>query len=65
MNEQIQVDTLTNYQKARWIALMECVSIIDEVAEKKNIPLENIQFNHPAMVHYVDEVSDHIAKMLN
>lgn len=65
MNKYQAVNSLNSYQKARWIALMECITIIDEVAEKKQIPVDQIQYNHPAMMHYVDEVSDHIQKMID
>lgn len=55
---------MTEYEQARWIALMECVAIIGDTAEKKQVPFEQIQFNHPAIMHYVDEISDHVARTL-
>lgn len=56
---------MNNYQQSRWIALMECVSLIEEAAQKKQVPFEKVQFNHPAMMHYVDEISDHVARILS
>lgn len=55
---------MTEYEQARWVALMDCVSLIGEAADKSNIPFESVQFNHPAMMHYVDEISDHVARTI-
>lgn len=59
MNQQ-----MSEYEQARWIALMDCVALIGDAAEKNQVPFEQVQFNHPAMMHYVDEISDHVARSL-
>lgn len=55
---------MTDYEQSRWIALMDCVALISDTADKNKVSFENIQFNHPAMMHYVDEISDHVARVL-
>ncbi len=57
--------TMTEYEEARWIALMDCMSIISEQADKNKVDFDGLQFNHPAMVHYIDEVSDQVYRALN
>lgn len=55
---------MSEYEQARWIALMDCVNLIHDGAVKNKVPFEHVQFNHPAMMHYVDEISDHVARSL-
>ena len=52
---------MTLYEESRWLALMECVDLIGDTAEKSGINFETLQLNHPAMMHYVDETSGQIA----
>jgi hypothetical protein len=63
MNESI-TEQLSEYETARWVALMDCVALIGDTADKTNTPFDQIQFNHPAMMRYVDEISDQVARNL-
>jgi hypothetical protein len=56
---------MTEYQEARWIALMDCVYLISEQADKINTDFDKIQFNHPAILHYIDEPSDQVVRVLS
>jgi hypothetical protein len=56
---------MTNFSKARWLALSEAISIVAEKADDKKMNFDDITINHPATVKYIDSTCDIICKTLD
>ena len=55
-----QVDKLTDYEIARWSALIIGIDKIADMAEAKHLDFDTIHIDQPALDKYVDEISDDV-----
>lgn len=55
-----KIDTLSDYEIARWGALYWGINLVAEAAESKKLKFDEVRIDQPALSKYVDELSDDI-----
>ena len=61
----IKYETMSNKEKANWIALIMAIDTIDEHCDSKKIDLEDIEVKQTAIKHFITETHLKIEEDLN
>ena len=58
--KKTQVEDMTEYEIARWSALMLGIEKISDMAEAKHLDFNTTRIDQPALDRFVDEISDDV-----
>lgn len=58
MSSKVNVDNMSNFELARWYALMDAIQIISDKAADKNIKFDKIDIKPSAVEKYIEATCD-------
>ena len=60
----VDINNLSNFELARWVALVYAVNSIASHAEARNVKFDNVRLKPIAINRYVNSISDNICHQI-